>query len=102
MPSERAVVVIGASAGGVEALRHVLSKLPGDLNAAVVVVVHIPTAPESQLARILDRSSALSVSTARVGDQLTPGCVLVAPQDHHVLVQGANVVLSRGPRINGH
>jgi two-component system chemotaxis response regulator CheB len=96
------VVVVGASAGGVEALTRLVADLPPDLDAAVVVVLHIPARSASVLATILDRSAALTVRTAEDGDALEAGVVYVAPPDRHVLVRGHRLEVVRGPRENGH
>ncbi|MEU7812680.1 chemotaxis protein CheB [Pseudonocardia sp. NPDC049154] len=96
------VVVVGASAGGVEALRAFAASLPVDLHAVVVVVLHIPSDAPSALAAILDRAGPLRAVTARHGMRLEPGTIVVAPADHHVLLADGHVHLSRGPRENGH
>ena len=66
--ASRDVVVIGASAGGIEALRAVVGAFPAGLPAAVLVVLHIPRSSPSALPRILDRSGALPASHAVNGD----------------------------------
>jgi two-component system chemotaxis response regulator CheB len=96
------LVVVGASAGGVEALRAFAAALPLDLPAAVVVVLHIPSDAPSALAAILDRAGPLPAVTARHGMRLEPGTIFAAPADHHVLVADGHLHLSRGPRENGH
>lgn len=96
------LIVIGASAGGVETLRRVVAGLPADLPAAICVVVHIaPTSP-SALAHILQRAGPLACSQAADGDTLRPGAILVAPPDHHLVIEDSRARLTVGPRENGH
>ncbi|MEU4192428.1 chemotaxis protein CheB [Kribbella sp. NPDC026611] len=94
--------MVGASAGGVEALRELVSGLPPDLPAAVLVVLHLPAGGTSALAEILDRAGALPVGTAAHGNRIELGHVYVAPPDSHLLVEGDWSALSRGPTENGH
>ncbi|GAA4209570.1 chemotaxis protein CheB [Microbispora amethystogenes] len=98
----RDVVVVAASAGGVEALRSLLGGLPGDLRAAVMVVLHISPRAGSALPGTLDRSGPLKAAAAQDGEPLRHGHVYVAPPDLHLLLDGDAVRLSRGPRHNGH
>ena len=99
MPT-RDVVVAGASAGGVESLTAFVAGLPADLPAAVLVVMHLPSAGHSDLAKILDRAGPLPATVARDGDRLLPGRISVAVNDHHLLVKHDHRVLSRSPRQN--
>jgi two-component system, chemotaxis family, protein-glutamate methylesterase/glutaminase len=96
-----AVVGIGASAGGVDALLSVVGSLPADFSAAVCIVLHVPASGRSLLAPILARHSALEVVEARDGERLRPGCIYVAPNDRHLTVGGTRVHLDRGPKENG-
>jgi two-component system chemotaxis response regulator CheB len=93
------LVVIGASAGGVEALQEVVSALPADFPACVLVVLHIGR-HESRLAHILSRVGRLPADNATHGDMLRPGHIYVARPDHHLLVQNGRVAVMRGAREN--
>ena len=99
---QRDVVVVGASAGGVEALQAFVGALPGDLGAAVFIVMHIPATGISALPHILGRVTALSVTHPDDGDTVRGGHVYVAPPDRHLLLSDGRIRLSRGPRQNGH
>jgi two-component system chemotaxis response regulator CheB len=96
------VVAMGASAGGVEALRTVVAGLSPGLPAAVLVVLHIPRHSPSALPGILDRSGPLPAVPATHGMPARPGTIYVAPADHHMLIRGGHLELSVGPTENGH
>jgi two-component system, chemotaxis family, protein-glutamate methylesterase/glutaminase len=92
------VVVIGASAGGIGALRTLLSDFPKDIKAAILVVVH--TSPEGPglLGTVLGRSTSLTVVTPHDATPIRNGYVYVAPPDYHLVVESERVHLSHGPR----
>jgi two-component system chemotaxis response regulator CheB len=98
----RDLVVIGASAGGVEVLRKVVGDLPADLAAAVCIVLHIAPGSPSALAPILQRAGVLPCRAAADGEELQIGQILVAPPDRHLVVEDGRVKLTLGPRENGH
>jgi len=99
---KRDIVVIGASAGGVEALREVVSRLPADFPAAMLVVLHLPATGTSALPQILDRAGPLTAKQAEDGDPLAPGHILVGAPNRHLIVYDGRVTLSNGPTENGH
>lgn len=101
MPN-RDVIVVGASAGGVEALRELAAGLPPDFPGTVLVVLHLPPTGSSALPQILDRAGPLTVKQAEDGDRLEPGRILVAAPNKHLIVYDGRVTLSNGPRENGH
>jgi two-component system, chemotaxis family, protein-glutamate methylesterase/glutaminase len=96
------VVVIGASAGGVGVLAELVANLPADLPVAILVVLHVNPSGTSVLPGILSRAGVLPVRHATHGETLCAGVVRVAPPDHHLMVVGDRLEVTRGPRQNGH
>lgn len=101
MASGQGIIVVAASAGGLEPLRVMLSQLPADLPASVLVVLHVPATGGRSLPRILDRSGPLPASAAVDGERVQAGRVYVAPPDRHLLLIEDTMRLSHGPRQNG-
>lgn len=94
------IAVVGASAGGVEALRLLVAALPVGLGCPVVIVLHLASHGTSVLAHILELAGQLETSTICDGDALSDGHLFVAPPDYHVLVERGRLRLSDGPREN--
>lgn len=94
-----AIVAIGASQGGIDALHKLASELPGDFPAPILVVIHIGASP-SLLPSILNDIGRLPASHAADGEDIQPGHIYIAPPDHHLLVKDGQLRLSRGPREN--
>lgn len=98
----RDIIVIGASAGGVEALVRLVRDLPADLPAAIFIVIHLPPYPPSSLPDLLSRSGPLPAAHAVHGELIRPGRIYVAPPDSHLMVNKGYVRVVRGPKENGH
>ncbi|HZD78765.1 MAG TPA: chemotaxis protein CheB [Actinomycetota bacterium] len=98
--SHRDIIVIGASAGGVTALKGVIRELPPDLPASLFVVLHTVPRGVSQLAPILDAAGPLRASFAEDGEGIRYGHVYVAPPDRHLLLRDSHVHLTRAPKEN--
>jgi two-component system, chemotaxis family, protein-glutamate methylesterase/glutaminase len=98
----RDVVVVGASAGGVEALSQMVAPLPADLEAAVFVVLHLAPSGTSVLPSILTRRGNLPAVHAVDGASIEHGRIYVAPPDHHLLLEAETIRVVRGPRENGY
>jgi|SRR5215211_108629 len=98
----RDVIVVGASAGGVEALGSLVAGLPPELPASIFVVLHLLPSGTSVLDSILRRSGSLPATTAVDGERFERGHIYVAPPDQHLLLWDGEIRLSLGPRENGH
>jgi two-component system chemotaxis response regulator CheB len=96
----RDTVVIGCSAGGVQALPRILLQLPPDLEAAVFIVQHLAASGTPYLADILQRSTRIPVMWAEQGARIERRRVTVAPPDVHMLLADDHVQLSRSAREN--
>jgi two-component system chemotaxis response regulator CheB len=94
------VVVIGASAGGIEALQKLCSCLPAGLKAAVMVVMHTNPHSDGLLPRVLSRAGPLTASHPRDGEAIRKGSIYVAPPDYHLIVERGRFRVIQGPREN--
>lgn len=94
------IVVIGASAGGVEALRTIAAGLPSDLPAAVFVVLHMSPEGPGLMAELLERAGPLAAMEAEDGGDIERGRIYVARPDHHLVLHDSHVRLVRGPKEN--
>jgi two-component system chemotaxis response regulator CheB len=98
--STHRVVVIGASAGGVEAIKTVVAELPRDLRAAVFVVLHLSRG-RSVLPDILMRAGPLPARHPADGEMVQQGRICVAPPDHHMTIENDRIRIVHGPTENG-
>jgi two-component system, chemotaxis family, protein-glutamate methylesterase/glutaminase len=93
----RDIIVVGASAGGVEAFRRLAADLPAEFPAAVLAVLHIGS-HHSILPDLLAAAGPNTSAHARDGERLRHGHIAVAPPDHHLLISDGAVRLTRGPK----
>lgn len=98
----RDIIVMGASAGGIDAFREILRVLPEKFPASIFIVLHIPADAPSRLPAILGRDCAMPVVSACDGDRIQRGRVYIAPPDHHLVVHHSRIRVVRGPRENRH
>src|SRR5205807_505909 len=95
------VVALAASAGGLNALSHILAALPADFPAAVVVVLHRTLQEPNPLAEFLNARTALAVKNAEEGEALCPATVFVARPGWHLLVNpDGTLSLSHSPKVH--
>lgn len=98
--SDRAVV-IGASAGGVQALSQILPALPGNFPLPILVVVHVPPRRDNALVQLLAAKCALHVKEAEDKEMISGGTIYFAPANYHLLVEsGGTIALSSEEPVN--
>jgi two-component system chemotaxis response regulator CheB len=96
------IIVVGASAGGVEALLRIVRGLSPDMPAAIFVVLHLPAGSQSALPDLLGRAGPLPAAHAQHHEVIQHGRIYVAPPDRHLLLSNGRVHVTVGPRENGH
>jgi len=100
MPNPKFFIVIGASAGGFEAIKKLVSDLPANLDAAVFIVWHMSPDVKGILPQVLNRSETLFAANARDSEPIIAKRIYVAPPDHHLLIEEGVVRVTRGPKEN--
>ncbi len=100
--ANRDLVVVGASAGGVEVLQHLLRALPRSLDAAIMIVLHTSRGADGFLAQVMQRASQLPSSHPEDRTRIEKGKVYVARPDFHMIVEGGLIRVLKGPRENHH
>jgi len=94
------IAVIGASAGGVQALLKLVQQLPADLEASIFIVLHTSPSLPSRLPKLLQSAGNLPVIHAVDNATIHPGCIYVAPPDRHLLVKPDLMQVVLGPKEN--
>jgi two-component system, chemotaxis family, protein-glutamate methylesterase/glutaminase len=95
------LVVIGASAGGIEALSELAAHLDLSMPAAILVVIHVAPTATSVLPQIIERAGRLPARHANDGDPLEPGVIVICPPNRQLLVEREHIRLHQGPREHG-
>ena len=98
--TKRDIVVIGASAGGVEALIDLVKTLPHDFPAPIFLVQHVAPHTESILPEVLNIFSPIKAKHPKDGEKIQPGNIYIAPPDNHMLLEEDQVLIKRGPKEN--
>ena len=99
---KRDFVLIGGSAGSLDALRGIVRGLSPDFPAAVFVIQHLSARSPSQLPAVLQTAASMRVLTAEEGMRPEPGHIYVAPPDRHVLLAQDHMHVARGPKEGLH
>lgn len=102
MAEPKDIVVIGGSAGAIEALTKLVRSLPPKLDAALLVVIHSYPVGDSLLPAILNRERSLVTKVASDGEPIECDRIYVAPRDCHLLIEPGHIKLSSGPKESGH
>lgn len=98
--AKRTIVVIGASAGGVMALKELVGSLPADFPASIFIVQHLAPYSNSLLPQILSHVGALKAAHPVDDEEIRPGRIYVAPPDHHLIIEDHRVLVKKGPKEN--
>ena len=96
----RNIIVIGASAGGFDALKKLVGDLPEDLQASVFVVWHMSPDVRGVLPQVLNNANTICAAHACDNEPIEPNRIYVAPPDRHLLVENGRVRVTRGPKEN--
>ncbi|MBV8031929.1 MAG: chemotaxis protein CheB [Betaproteobacteria bacterium] len=100
MAARKDIVVVGASAGGMDALQKLVAGLPAGLPVAIFVVWHLSPGVRSVLPDVLTRNGPLPARHPEDGDAIEPGRIYIAPPDRHMLLERDYIRVARGPKEN--
>ena len=97
---KRDIIVIGSSAGGINALKEIVGSLTPDLNASIFIVQHISADSTSLLPQILTRKGKLTAVHPEDGEKIKKGFIYIAPPDRHMLIERDHILVKKGPKEN--
>lgn len=97
---KRDIIVIGASAGGVNALIEFVKSLPENFDASIFIVLHLHPSTPSSLPQILNRFGHVNAGHAEDGEKIKARRIYVAPPDHHLLIENDRILVRKGPKEN--
>lgn len=100
LKTSRNIIVVGASAGGFEALKTLVTDLPENFPASIFIVWHVSPDVTGVLPQVLNRSGKLAAAHGVNGEPIETGRIYVAPPDHHLLVERGRVRVTKGPKEN--
>lgn len=98
--TNRNIIVVGASAGGVTALLNLMKSIPAKFEGSMFVVLHVAPYSPNYLPEILSRVCSLKVVEPKDGEKIKSATVYIAPPDHHMLIEQGQVVITKGPKEN--
>jgi two-component system chemotaxis response regulator CheB len=96
----RDIIVVGASAGGVAALKAFVKQIPKDFKGYIFIVLHIPAYTKSELPWILSQAGPLEAVHPKDGEAIQSGKIYIAPNDFHLILEEGRVLVKRGPKEN--
>lgn len=94
------IIVIGASAGGFEAIKKIIKKLPPDFATPIFIVWHISPDIRGVLPQVLNKENKIDAAHAYNNEAIKPNRIYIAPPDHHLLVEKDKVLVTHGPKEN--
>ena len=98
--SEQRIIVIGASAGGFDALKKIVQNLPPDFSASIFIVWHMSPDICGVLPQVFNRLNTIAASNAHDNEEIKPNRIYVAPPDHHMLLEKGKIRITNGPKEN--
>lgn len=97
---QKDIIVIGASAGGFEALKKIVAGLPPDFSASIFIVWHMSPDVRGILPQVLNRVNTIAAANAYNNEEIKPRRIYVAPPDRHMLIEDGKILITHGPKEN--